>query len=313
MRVDIEAVEDKKLNYKKVILVIAIVVASIACVYIGLILPKLVSMSNRVKIEQEAKVPEVKGPQVSTAGIREEALIDAVLDQKDIPSREEPKQEYPVITADGIAKIKDIYYSDYKRVYLTFDDGPSKTVTPQILTILDNYNIKATFFVLGSRVELYPEIVKEVYSKGHYIANHGYSHKYSYIYETIDNVIGEYRSTENAIKKALGMPEYCSNVFRFPGGSQGGKYANLKAQAITVLENNNIAQLDWNSLTRDSEGKFTKEELIQNMINTAQDKNSVVVLMHDAGDKITTYEALPDIIEYFKNNGYVFETLYDLI
>ena len=105
MRVDIEAVEDKKLNYKKVILVIAIVVASIACVYIGLILPKLVSMSNRVKIEQEAKVPEVKGPQVSTAGIREEALIDAVLDQKDIPSREEPKQEYPVITADGIAKI----------------------------------------------------------------------------------------------------------------------------------------------------------------------------------------------------------------
>lgn len=308
MRIDIEAVGEKKWNYKKVILIIAIIVASIACVYIGIILPKLVNITPMVSTGKN-----IDTQQVVADGRKENVIADIDLEIKEGPSREDAEKEYPVIKSEGIAKIKDIYNSTYKRVYLTFDDGPSKTVTTQILSILDNYNVKATFFVLGSRVDLYPDIVKEAYTKGHYIANHGYSHKYSYIYETIDNVMGEYRSTENAIKNALGMPEYCSNVFRFPGGSQGGKYADLKAQAITALENNNIAQLDWNCLTRDSEGKFTKEELVQNMINTAQEKDSVVILMHDAGDKITTYEALPEIIEYFKNNGYVFETMYDLI
>ena len=60
-------------------------------------------------------------------------------------------------------------------------------------------------------------------------------------------------------------------------------------------------------------GNFTKEELIQNLINTSQNKNSVVVLMHDAGNKKVTYEALPEIIEYFLNNGYVFENLYNIL
>lgn len=99
----------------------------------------------------------------------------------------------------------------------------------------------------------------------------------------------------------------------FQEENHGGKYANLKAEAANLLEVNNIASLDWNCLTRDSEGNFTKEELIQNLINTAQDKNSIVVLMHDAGNKKTTYEALPEVIEYFKNNGYVFENLYDVL
>lgn len=87
----------------------------------------------------------------------------------------------------------------------------------------------------------------------------------------------------------------------------------MKKEAAGTLEANNIAHLDWNCLTKDSEGKFDKDTLIQNLINTSQNKNSIVVLMHDAGDKKTTYEALPEIIEYFKNNGYVFESLYDVL
>lgn len=301
---EVEGVE-KKLNYKKVILVAAIIIAIIACIYIGIILPKLI---EKQKInEQNANIEIAENNET-----REDIDLDLIgISQEEIPSRAE--EIYPIITPEGFDKIKNIYESDYKRVYLTFDDGPSQTVTTEVLKILDDYNIKATFFVLGSRVEIYPEIVKETYEKGHYVANHGYSHKYNHIYASIQNIIDEYRTTENLIKNALEKDDYYSNVFRFPGGSPGGKYAKIKADAIPVLEENNIAYLDWNCLNRDSEGNFSKEELIQFTKDTSFEKDSVVVLMHDAGTKITTYEALPEIIEYFRDNGYVFETLYDIL
>lgn len=209
---DVYMGEPRKLNYKKVILVIAIVILSIACIYIGIILPK--------SVKKERKDHENYIQNQITSDKREENknIIEVVIDNNQEKPEREEKKTYPVITQEGIEKIKNIYYCDYKRVFLTFDDGPSKTVTPEILRILDEYNVKATFFVLGSRAELYPEILKEEYNKGHYVANHGYSHKYSYIYESIDNVLNEYRNTENIIRNALEMPEYCSNVFRFPGG-----------------------------------------------------------------------------------------------
>lgn len=203
--------EPKHLNYKKVILVIVSIILCITCVYIGIILPKIVKQEK----ENNEKQEEI---QISEGNREESTIIENVIQNEiKIPLREEEKP-YPIITAEGIEKIKNIYHSDYKRVFLTFDDGPSKTVTPEILRILDEYDVKATFFVLGSRVELYPDIVKEEYEKGHYIANHGYSHKYSYIYESVDNVLNEYRSTENIIRNALEKPDYYSNVFRFPGG-----------------------------------------------------------------------------------------------
>lgn len=203
--------EPKHLNYKKVILVIVSIILCITCVYIGIILPKIVKQEK----ENNEKQGEI---QISESNREESTIIEnAIQNEIEIPLREEEKP-YPIITTEGIEKIKNIYHSDYKRVFLTFDDGPSKTVTPEILRILDEYDVKATFFVLGSRVELYPDIVKEEYEKGHYIANHGYSHKYSYIYESVDNVLNEYRSTENIIRNALEKPDYYSNVFRFPGG-----------------------------------------------------------------------------------------------
>ena len=297
MRIDIEAVNEKKLNYKKVILVIAIFIAMISCVYIGIVLPKLVKQGIE-NVNEKQNFSEEKEQKES---VSMPEMIVATDDKK-----------YPIIDSIGIARINDIYEATYKRVFLTFDDGPSQKITPQILEILDRYDVKATFFTLGSRIELYPEIVKQTYEAGHYIANHGYSHKYSYLYSSIDNIINEYRKTENLIRNAIGKQEYYSNVFRFPGGSTGGKYANIKSRAVNELVKNNIASLDWNCLNRDAEGTFSKEELVQNVINTSQEKNSVVVLMHDAGDKQTTCDALPEIIEYFKNNGYVFETLYDI-
>lgn len=210
--------------------------------------------------------------------------------------------------------IEDIYNGkEGKRVFLTFDDGPSQSVTPHILDTLKEYNIKATFFVLGSRVSSNTDLIKREYEEGHYIANHGYTHKYSNIYISSNTVLKEYNKTEEKIKEALGMPEYSSNLFRFPGGSVGGPYDKIKRKAKQVLKEQNIAYLDWNALTYDADGANTKEKIMKNIKETVDGKENVVVLMHDAPDKILTYETLPDVIQYLKEKGYAFKNVYDLI
>ncbi len=118
---------------------------------------------------------------------------------------------------NGRKNIENIYHSETKRAFLTFDDGPS-AVTPTILEVLKQENVKASFFVLGSRVEAMPDIIKRIYEEGHYIANHGYSHTYSAIYSSPQAVLDEYNKCNEAVKKAIGKQEYNSHLFRFPGG-----------------------------------------------------------------------------------------------
>ena len=227
--------------------------------------------------------------------------------------KEKLKNKNP-LSQEQIEKISNIYTAnDGKRVFLTFDDGPSKTVTPLILDLLKKENIKATFFVLGYNAERNPEILKRVYAEGHYIANHGYSHKYNEIYNSVDTVIYEYNKTEQCIKNALDNQNYNSRVFRFPGGSVGGKYNQIKQEAKEVLKQNNVAFLDWNALSNDSAGAHTKEDIMDNITKTVGEKNNVVILMHDASDKILTYETLQDVINFLKNKGYMFKNLYDVL
>lgn len=107
--------------------------------------------------------------------------------------------------------------AEKKEVYLTFDDGPSKTVTPKILDVLKENNINATFFVLGNMVNYYPDIVKRAYDEGNYIANHGYSHVYSQIYASEEAFFEEIEKTEKIIAKAIGKEDYNSHLIRFPG------------------------------------------------------------------------------------------------
>lgn len=219
----------------------------------------------------------------------------------------------PIDEKQIIQNIKNIYKQETKQVFLTFDDGPSKQVTIPILDLLKQENIKATFFVLGSRVELYPQIIRREYEEGHYIANHGYSHTYSQIYSSPNSVLEEYQKTNEAVKNALQNANYNTRIFRFPGGSNGGVYKNLKAEAKQLLEDNNIVSVDWNALIGDSEGINTVEGLINRLKQTVGTKTSVVVLMHDTGNKQKTYEALPQVIEYFRQNGYEFKNFYDIM
>lgn len=212
-----------------------------------------------------------------------------------------------------VERVSHIYNSDYKRVFLTFDDGPSKSVTIPILDILKQNNVKATFFVLGSNAERYPEIVKRAYQEGHYIANHSFTHVYSNIYSSPQAVLDEYNRTETAIKNAIGDQTYNSRVFRFPGGTSGGKYADIKAEAVNLLNQNSVAHLDWNALTADAAGLDNVNDMMSYVENTMENKNSVVILMHDIGTKKSTYELLPQLIQALKEKGYVFENIYDIL
>lgn len=196
---------------------------------------------------------------------------------------------------------------------MTFDDGPS-IITPTILDILKRENIKATFFVLGARVNTMPEIVKRTYEEGHYIANHGYSHIYSTIYSSPQMVLEEYNQCNDAVKNAIGVPEYNSHLFRFPGGLLGGKYENIKNQAKELLTQNDILHIDWNALSGDAETtQPTVEYEMARIQETVESKSSIVILMHDAETKTATAEALPQIISWLRENGYEFKNFYEII
>ena len=228
----------------------------------------------------------------------------------------EKNQDTPKVTEEQkefIDKISNIYNGEEgKRVFLTFDDGPTNAVTPSILDTLNKYNVKATFFVLGTNAKKYPELVKREYEEGHYIANHGYSHKYSKIYKSVDTVLEEYNQTEQLIRDAIGVSDYSSNLFSFPGGSKGGPYEEIKKEARKKLKSEGIAYLDWSALTYDAAGADTTDEILCNLKETINGWNNVVILMHDAADKKITADSLDDVIEYLQSEGYAFKNIYDL-
>lgn len=212
-----------------------------------------------------------------------------------------------------VNRVNNIYNSEYKRVFLTFDDGPSRSVTIPILDILKQYNIKASFFVLGSNAERYPEVIKRAYQEGHYIGNHGFTHVYKNIYASPQAVLDEYNWTETAIKNAIGDQNYNSRLFRFPGGTVGGKYGQIKSEAVNLLNQNNIAHVDWNALTGDSAGLTNVNDMLAYVESTIKNKTSIVILMHDNGAKKTTCELLPELIKWLQEKGYVFENIYDIL
>lgn len=285
-----------KIDKKKVLFIILIIICVICIAF------TILFVSNTINRYKEYKQNEEQLERAKQEEIEEQARID-----------KEKQAKIPKLTDEGRQNIEKIYKSDTKRAFLTFDDGPSEN-TAKILDILNQNKVKATFFVLGSNVEKRPDLVKKMYDEGHFIANHGYSHKYSEIYSSKEAVLDEYNRCNDAVKKAIGVPEYNSHLFRFPGGLAGGPYADIKSQANDLLSQNDIMHVDWNALTGDSETNDLSIDFELKRLNeTMQNKNSLVVLMHDSPNKSVTVDALPQIIETLKNNGYEFYNFYEII
>ena len=298
-------ISGKKINKKKVIVLIVLVVLLITiCTILGM--KKAKSENNRKYAnELETQREEAEEQLAKEKDEKEEQ-------QKETQSRTE-KISKP-LTDEQKYNILHIYNSNgEKRVFLTFDDGPTKAVTPFILNTLKQENVKASFFPLGGNVSRNPDLVKREFDEGHYIGNHGYSHRYNEVYSSPEATLNEYNTTQQLIRDAIQNQSYMGNVFRFPGGSNGGKYNDKKQESKELLLQNGIVHLDWNALSEDAAGKYTKEELLANTENTIADKNSVVILMHDSADKILTYEMLPDLINYLREKGYTFKNIYDVL
>ena len=206
--------------------------------------------------------------------------------------------------------INNIYNQNGKIAYLTFDDGPTISVTPKILDILKKHNIKATFFVIGKKVKENPEIVKRTYNDGHFIGNHTYSHNNSILYKNSENFISEIEKTDLEIGKAIGIDNYHSNLFRFPNGFMSNIYKTEKENYVKILSNMGYSYIDWNALNKDSEKKYTNNQLLNNLKQSCKNKNILIVLMHDTKDVNDSSNVLDDSINYLKNQGYTFKNFY---
>ncbi|WP_017212904.1 polysaccharide deacetylase family protein [Clostridium beijerinckii] len=205
-----------------------------------------------------------------------------------------------------------------KVVYLTFDDGPSETVTPQILDILKSENVHATFFIVGKSLdkdENTKNIVKRELSEGNSIGNHTYSHNYNYLYPNgkinLSNCMSDIEKTNESLKKVLGE-DFSTRAIRFPGGHMTWKNKDSVGMDTMdkALHEKDYHQIDWNSLSQDAEGApKNAEQLKQEVIKTTAGREKAIILMHDTYGKEETAKALPGIIEYLKQQGYEFKVI----
>ncbi len=197
-----------------------------------------------------------------------------------------------------------------KTCYLTFDDGPTNSVTARVLDILRRYDVKATFFTVGTLLEANPDTARRIYDEGHLLANHSYAHSYSKLYADDSSFMNEIDTTHELIKNITGNEDYPC-IFRFPGGGfNSGYYGEKKQHYKMLLKEKNIRYCDWNALNGDAEGGApSAEQLIARVKSSSKNKEDIVILMHDAAAKSTTADSLAQAIEYLISQGYSFKTL----
>ena len=191
--------------------------------------------------------------------------------------------------------------------YLTFDDGPSNN-TLKILDILDNYGIKATFFVVGTAKTDY---LPQIQSRGHAIGLHSATHNYKTIYSSVNSYLTDIKTISDIVFSKTGVR---SNIMRFPGGSSNGVSASycrgIMTELTAMMPTLGYSYYDWNVSSGDAAANnVPSSRIINNVLNGAKGKSSICVLMHDTGAKGTTVEALPAMIEGLHNMGFRFAPL----
>ncbi len=202
---------------------------------------------------------------------------------------------YLVDNIDNIAEEGDI-----PMVYLTFDDGPSEN-TDAILDILDDYNVKATFFVVGEDPDVYGDAYRRIVEDGHTIGMHSYSHNYSKLYASEDSFISDFNQIHDLILETTGVD---TKYYRFPGGSSNKVSNTSMSVYINYLNEQGIVYYDWNVASGDATSQaFTADELVDNVMNDVVKYKTSVVLLHDASNKDATVEALPHLIESLNEAG----------
>ncbi len=177
--------------------------------------------------------------------------------------------------------------NEEKKIYLTFDDGPTPGITEWVLSVLDEYNAKASFFCLGENVEKYPEIFNHIINNGHSVGNHTYSHLNGWLNKN-SKYFNDIERADTIIK---------SKLFRPP-------YGKIKPSQIKYLKEKYRIVI-WDVLSKDYDLSISPEKCYNRVLRKA--KSGSIIVFHDTikAQKNLQY-ALPRILEYYNNKGFEF-------
>lgn len=194
-----------------------------------------------------------------------------------------------------------------KICYLTFDDGPNSEVTPKVLDILKEYNVKATFFVIYRGGSKEKALYKRIVDEGHTIAVHTASHNYTKIYSSVEAYLEDFNKISEYIESVTGVkPE----IFRFPGGSVNSYNRLIYHQLIAEMTRRGYVYYDWDYSSGDAaRADVPASEIKENVLNGSTTDPQKILLCHDGPGHQNTAEALPEIIEGLLEQGYSLEAL----
>lgn len=187
-----------------------------------------------------------------------------------------------------------------KKVYLTFDDGPSEN-TDEILDILKKNKVKATFFVVGKKTETARKQYQRIVLEGHTLAMHSYSHNYKQIYSSVEAFGKDIRELQEMLYE---ITDIKPTIYRFPGGSSNSCAGNIKPY-IEYIKKEGLLYFDWNALSGDAVNfNLSPQQLNQNILNDVKKQKVSIVLMHDLAETENTVKGLDSLIKTLKKEGY---------
>lgn len=269
------AARRKRVQWLKRIILITLIAAIIFPIVLCLIL-----MARTTRLEKQ---------------IEELRAVLAVMEEVEIQTDyEEIMQNMPEEDITQQEPLEEAETEKLRKVYLTFDDGPG-IYTDEILDILSEYDVKATFFVIGKTGEEAQRLYKRIVEEGHTLGMHSYSHKYSEIYESRESFEADYRKLHDYLYEVTGVD---SKYYRFPGGSSNTVSNVEMEELVSFLTEEEVTYFDWNISSGDASGKvLSVEQVVDNCTENVENYNSAFILLHDTKEKRTTVDALPMIIE----------------
>lgn len=193
-----------------------------------------------------------------------------------------------------------------KVAYLTFDDGPSEN-TYQVLDILEKYDIKATFFIVGSAIKKKNEAsLERMIHEGHTIGIHTYSHRCNEIYCSVERFLEDFNKVYQQIYDITGKRV---SIYRFPWGSNNSFSKNIKDALMEEMDRRGFTCYDWNVDSKDSVGRPSAYSILRNIRKGLKRQDHPIILMHDSSINDISVQILPDVIKLLKELGYEFDTL----
>ena len=278
-------------------LITSILIPIILCIFL---LVRLFSLESRLK-EMEEQLNNA-GMQISGGSVdMEESDSPGVVPEPVFNNLSgEDRADFTDLSGDSNTETvseddgDEVTKASIRRVYLTFDDGPSSG-TNEILDILAEYDVKATFFVIGKKGDWAEDAYRRIVEEGHTLGMHSYTHVYQQIYSSLDAYTEDLLTLQSYLYDITG---YKSVYVRFPGGSSNTVSRIDMREFITWLEEEGFTYYDWNISSQDATGvRLTPEQIVDNCLAGLENKDNVIILMHDAASKHTTVEALPMLIE----------------